>query len=454
MQLHSELLSIRIEDAGKLVILRVDIVRGARMPLRQAIELFVGYLFRILQELLGPSWKPRRVLFTHPAPASLTRHVAMFGRIVDFEAEFNGIACAAEDLAGQLPSADPVMARYARQYLDAMISRPDMTLADKVRWLVRDMLPLGRCSVDKVAQHLGVDRRTVHRHLARSGETFSSLVDEVRAELAEGYLEGRRGRFADVADLLGFSAAQRVFALAQAPFRLQPDGKTKRLESEWEHGMTPRPVQQPEFPAASRFERVRWALIPAACLAVALLAAWLLQSTIPRHIVLASGLRDGMYHQYAQRYKEILAREGVTVEERMTGGADENERLLRDPKSGVDVAFVHGGVVRPAERGTLVMLAALYYEPLWIFYRDSVVHEHFDELRYKRIAVGSPDSGVRAFMEPLLAANDITALQHRTGAAGQSGGPARACRRDRSTPRSWSGPCSSRRSGRPCTTRT
>jgi hypothetical protein len=42
--LHSELLSIRIEDAGKLVILRVDIARGARMPLRHAIELFVGYL--------------------------------------------------------------------------------------------------------------------------------------------------------------------------------------------------------------------------------------------------------------------------------------------------------------------------------------------------------------------------------------------------------------------------
>ena len=81
-----------------------------------------------------------------------------------------------------------------------------MTLADKVRWLVRDMLPLGRCSVEKVAQHLGVDRRTVHRHLARSGETFSSLVDDVRGELAEGYLEGNKRRLTDVADLLGFSA--------------------------------------------------------------------------------------------------------------------------------------------------------------------------------------------------------------------------------------------------------
>jgi AraC-like DNA-binding protein len=207
LQLHSELLSIRIEDSGRLVILRVHIARGARMPHRQGIELFVGYLFRILQELLGTSWRPHRVLFTHSPAASLAGHVAVFGRIVDFDAEFNGIVCAAPDLAAQLPSADPLMARYARQYVDAMTSRPDMTLADKSRWLVREMLPLGRCSVEKVAQHLGVDRRTVHRHLAQDGETFSSVLDKVRAELAEGYLEGNKARrLTDVADLLGFSA--------------------------------------------------------------------------------------------------------------------------------------------------------------------------------------------------------------------------------------------------------
>ena len=163
-----------------------------------------------------------------------------------------------------------------------------------------------------------------------------------------------------------------------------------------------------DLPVEARHERRRWTLLAVASIALALVGAWLLRSAIPRHIVLASGLRDGMYHQYAQRYKEILARDGVTVEERMTGGADENERLLRDPHSGVDVAFVHGGVVRPADRETLVMLATLYYEPLWIFYRDTVVHEQFDELRHRRLAVGSADSGVRAFMEPLLAANDIT----------------------------------------------
>ena len=75
----------------------------------------------------------------------------------------------------------------------------------------------------------------------------------------------------------------------------------------------------------------RWTVVVLALVAIAALGAWFLQSTIPRHIVLASGLEDGMYHQFAQRYKAILARDGVTVEERLTGGADENERLLHDP---------------------------------------------------------------------------------------------------------------------------
>jgi TRAP-type uncharacterized transport system substrate-binding protein len=154
---------------------------------------------------------------------------------------------------------------------------------------------------------------------------------------------------------------------------------------------------------------------PAAALvtAVVLAGAWFLQSTIPRHVVLASGLKDGLYHRYAQRYKEILAREGVTVEERLTGGAEENEQLLHNPKSGVDVAFMHGGIVRPQERGNLTMLMALYYEPLWIFYRGPAMLTQLDELRGKQVAIGSPGSGARAFVEPLLAANGITGSNTR-----------------------------------------
>jgi TRAP transporter TAXI family solute receptor len=142
-----------------------------------------------------------------------------------------------------------------------------------------------------------------------------------------------------------------------------------------------------------------------------------LASATPRHIVLASGAPDGMYHAYAQRYKEILARDGVTVEERMTDGAAENLQLLLDPKSGVDVAFAQGGVA-PANTHSIEMLATLYYEPLWLFHPKDAPFTKVTDLLYKRIAIGKPGSGTRVFVGPLLEANGITSLNTKQGSMG------------------------------------
>jgi len=146
----------------------------------------------------------------------------------------------------------------------------------------------------------------------------------------------------------------------------------------------------------------------ACLLLLAGIGAYFLQGTIPRKIVLASGVRDGLYHDFAARYAAILARDGVTVEERLTGGAVDNAKLLADPKSGVDVAFMQGGIIPAADQGNIVMLASLYYEPLWIFYSGKATLTQLDELRYKRVAIGTPGQGVRGFLEPILAANNVT----------------------------------------------
>jgi len=56
------------------------------------------------------------------------------------------------------------------------------------------------------------------------------------------------------------------------------------------------------------------------------------------------------------------------------------------------------------------MLAALYYEPLWLFYSPDKPVAQLDDLRYKKVAIGAPEQGVRAFLEPLLAANNVTSF--------------------------------------------
>jgi TRAP-type uncharacterized transport system substrate-binding protein len=141
-------------------------------------------------------------------------------------------------------------------------------------------------------------------------------------------------------------------------------------------------------------------------------AAWtaghLLQPAVPRHIVLASGLEDGLFHKYARRYVEILARSGVTVEERMTAGAGDNLGLLEDPHSGVDVGFTQGGIAKFPEANDLVMLSNLYYVPMWIFYRDTDTFNHVNELRNHRVAVGAEGSGTRSLVEPVFALNNLT----------------------------------------------
>src|SRR5208283_4050532 len=139
----------------------------------------------------------------------------------------------------------------------------------------------------------------------------------------------------------------------------------------------------------SRRGRFRVAAVIFALLVAAVwAAAHFLEPAPPRHIVLASGLEDGLLHKYAQRYIEILARSGVTVEERMTNGSGENLRLLQDSHSSVDIGFTQGGVAKFPEANDVVMLASLYYVPMWIFYSGADTLSHVSELRYRRIAVG------------------------------------------------------------------
>ena len=159
----------------------------------------------------------------------------------------------------------------------------------------------------------------------------------------------------------------------------------------------------------SRRDRWRIALVVVALIAAAVWISFhFLQPAPPRHVVLASGPEFGVYHRYAKRYQEILGREGVKVEERMTNGAADNLKLLLDPGSGVDIAFVQGGVADPSAADDLVMLASLYYEPLWIFYRGSAALSQINALQGKRIAVGVPGSGTRALVDRLFAANGLT----------------------------------------------
>ena len=128
----------------------------------------------------------------------------------------------------------------------------------------------------------------------------------------------------------------------------------------------------------------------------------------PNRVVIATGRPDGAYYRFAQQYRERLAREGIRLEVRETSGSVENIRLLEDPARGVDLAFVQGGTGAAAKTESLVSLASVYFEPLWVFSRTAPGPPDLRELRGRRLAVGPDGSGTRTVALTLLAANGIT----------------------------------------------
>jgi AraC-like DNA-binding protein len=207
LRLVNASLITQVEDHGEVVLIREDLLADGGEPVRQSMELALGVMVRLLVELLGPGWRPRSVWLAHRAPSDRALHRAMFGPSVKFDAPFNGVVCAAADLAAPLPEGDSGMAAFARSYLDQALSRHGSRAIDRTRELVTALLPGGRCTAEQVALHLSIDRRTLHRHLAADGTSFTALLAEVRRELAERQLSQSDRPLAELADLLGFSSA-------------------------------------------------------------------------------------------------------------------------------------------------------------------------------------------------------------------------------------------------------
>jgi len=202
----NEALFLTIEETGDVVVLREELIIGGTGPVRQSTELAIGVAFSMLRAFLGPDWRPRRVCFAHDAPADRTVHDRFFGRRVEFGHDFNGIVCARSDLDVPNPNADPSMAQYARKLLESASAGKAAGFADEVRRLVVMQMGDGRCTIERAAHSLGVDRRTVHRRLAAERATFSAIVDDVRREFATRYLKDRSRSLAQVSSLLGFAA--------------------------------------------------------------------------------------------------------------------------------------------------------------------------------------------------------------------------------------------------------
>jgi TRAP transporter TAXI family solute receptor len=158
-----------------------------------------------------------------------------------------------------------------------------------------------------------------------------------------------------------------------------------------------------------------WAIALGFCTLLAILfgVLWILVPPPPKTIEMATGFPTGLYYQFGERLNSELSQEGVALQVKATGGTSDNLALLSDPKSGIDFAMVQGGVADTKNYPNLVSIAGMFYEPVWVWYRESAFKNEGGQLRVlsqlkgKHVSIGNEGSGTLALSQTLLKASGI-----------------------------------------------
>ena len=140
-------------------------------------------------------------------------------------------------------------------------------------------------------------------------------------------------------------------------------------------------------------------MVPAAILFAAGLVIF--ATLPPRTVTMATAAPGGAYHEFGQRYRDVLAKSGIRLRLVNTTGSLENLALLRDRRSGVQIAFIQGGATTRQESPNIESLGAVSFEPLWLFHRTGI-GEGIDRFRGRRISIGPEGSGGRALAIEIL----------------------------------------------------
>ena len=138
-----------------------------------------------------------------------------------------------------------------------------------------------------------------------------------------------------------------------------------------------------------------------------LLAYQFVDPAPPRQLTLAAGDEEGAYYLFADRYRELLKREGVALVVRATAGSVENLRLLTRSDYPLEAAFVQGGSHQDDRDHGLLSLGSLYYEPLWVFHRGPEPLGRIPDLQGQRMAIGMEGSGTQQLVRQVLSVNGL-----------------------------------------------
>ena len=206
ISMHNEALSLQIESASDVSILRIVLQHDEPAQMAQLSELALAAMTRMLRRLSDGAFMPESVHFMHRAPPDLVTHRHLFGVTPVFSQDFIGVVVATRQLDSALPQADPLAAVQLARHLTVWTGNQRRDPVRATQELVTLLLPTGHATIARVASDLGTNRRTLHRQLAARGTSFTAILDASRRALVDTYIADGSRSLSDIAGLLGYAS--------------------------------------------------------------------------------------------------------------------------------------------------------------------------------------------------------------------------------------------------------
>jgi AraC-like DNA-binding protein len=197
---------MRMRGDDQLTTLTLWLDLGEPTRTGQLTDLVMGALLCNIRALVGADWMPRSASFTHDPPDDPGPYHRLWGPRVQFGQEFTGLVFRTRQLDTPVITSDASLRPYTQQFLRRVLSSVAVTATAQTTETVELLLPLGRCSLHQVGRQLGLTARELQRRLAEEDESYSSIVDAVRARTAIRHVENSRRSLTEISRLLGFEA--------------------------------------------------------------------------------------------------------------------------------------------------------------------------------------------------------------------------------------------------------
>ena len=167
---------------------------------------------------------PLQVCFKHDTPVHLEHYQRLFQCPLIFGADDNRIQFCKKTLERPNPQPNHYLQQILIAHADRLQSQlpQDLLMTQTVKDLILATLPSVQLDMAKVADHLGLSRKTLYRRLKAEGSSFQMVFDQARKQLAAKHLSESMLSVEGVAFMLGFAEASSFHRACKRWFGLSP----------------------------------------------------------------------------------------------------------------------------------------------------------------------------------------------------------------------------------------